>query len=312
MLLFSNIFHKLLIYKHLHSKFHSILFQHFLSAILNNSPIFVLSFSPTFLMKKAIAFFNTDTDSIMKLLENKVVLITGGSRGIGSAIVHKMASNGANVAFTYRSSAEKANAVADAAAANGVAVKAYQSDASSFEQSAELIKNVIADFGRIDVLINNAGITRDTLMLRMSEDQWDQVIETNLKSVFNLTKHVLRPMLKQRSGSIINMSSVVGDFGNAGQANYAASKAGIFGFTKSIAKEVGSRSIRCNALAPGFIETDMTEELDEKTKAAFLASIPLKRLGKAEEVADACLFLASDLSTYVSGQTISVCGALNC
>ncbi|MFK7981865.1 MAG: 3-oxoacyl-[acyl-carrier-protein] reductase [Saprospiraceae bacterium] len=248
----------------------------------------------------------------MKLLENKVVLITGGSRGIGSAIVHKMASNGANVAFTYHSSAAKANAVAEAAATNGVTVKAYQSDASSFEQSAELIKNVIADFGRIDVLINNAGITRDTLMLRMSEDQWDQVIETNLKSVFNLTKHVLRPMLKQRSGSIINMSSVVGDFGNAGQANYAASKAGIFGFTKSIAKEVGSRSIRCNALAPGFIETDMTEELDDKTKAAFLASIPLKRLGKAEEVADACLFLASDLSTYVSGQTISVCGALNC
>ena len=248
----------------------------------------------------------------MKLVENKVVLITGGSRGIGEAIVHKMASSGANVAFTYHSSAEKANLVAEKAASNGVTVKAYQSDASSYTQSEALIKSVIADFGRIDVLINNAGITRDTLMLRMSEDQWDQVIETNLKSVFNLTKHVLRPMLKQRAGSIINMSSVVGDFGNAGQANYAASKAGIFGFTKSIAKEVGSRGIRCNALAPGFIETDMTEELDEKTKAAFLAGIPLKRLGKAEEVADACLFLASDLSTYVSGQTLSVCGALNC
>ncbi|MEM6321462.1 MAG: 3-oxoacyl-[acyl-carrier-protein] reductase [Bacteroidota bacterium] len=247
----------------------------------------------------------------MQLLENKVVLVTGGSRGIGAAIVHKMAANGANVAFTYRSSAEKANAVAETAAQNGVTVKAYQSDASSFEQSEALIKSVVADFGQIDVLINNAGITRDTLMLRMNEQQWDEVIETNLKSVFNLTKHVLRPMLKKRAGSIINMSSVVGDFGNAGQANYAASKAGIFGFTKSIAKEVGSRNIRCNALAPGFIETDMTEELDDKTKATFLASIPLKRLGRAEEVADACLFLASDLSTYISGQTISVCGALN-
>jgi 3-oxoacyl-[acyl-carrier protein] reductase len=170
----------------------------------------------------------------------------------------------------------------------------------------------LADFERVDVLINNAGITRDTLMLRMSEEKWDQVIHTNLKSVFNLTKHILRPMLKNRSGSIINMSSVVGVFGNAGQANYAASKAGIFGFTKSIAKEVGSRSIRCNAIAPGFIETDMTQELDEKTKEAFLAGIPMKRLGKGEEVADACVFLGSDMSAYISGQTISVCGALNC
>ena len=248
----------------------------------------------------------------MKLLTNKVALITGGSRGIGAAIVQKFAEQGANIAFTYRSSADSANAVAEEAVKAGVTVKAYQSDASSFEASGELVKQVMADFGRIDVLINNAGITKDNLMLRMSEDQWDQVIEVNLKSVFNLTKHVMRPMLKQRAGSIINMSSVVGDFGNAGQANYAASKAGIFGFTKSIAKEVGSRNIRCNALAPGFIETDMTEELDDKTKAAFLASIPLKRLGRAEEIADACLFLASDLSTYVSGQTISVCGALNC
>ena len=249
----------------------------------------------------------------MKLLDNKVVLITGGSRGIGAAIVQKFAEQGAQIAFTYRSSADSAKAVAEKAiAAGSEKVHIYQSDASSFEASGALIKQVLADFGRIDVLINNAGITKDNLMLRMSEDQWDQVINTNLKSVFNLTKHVLRPMLKQRSGSIINMSSVVGDFGNAGQANYAASKAGIFGFTKSIAKEVGSRSIRCNAIAPGFIETDMTDELDEKTKAAFLASIPLKRLGRAEEVADTCLFLASDLSTYVSGQTISVCGALNC
>ena len=249
----------------------------------------------------------------MKLLDNKVVLITGGSRGIGAAIVQKFAEQGAQIAFTYHSSTDRAKAVAEKAiAAGGGKVNIYQSDASSFEASGELIKQVLADFGRVDVLINNAGITKDNLMLRMSEEQWDQVIDTNLKSVFNLTKHILKPMLKQRAGSIINMSSVVGDFGNAGQANYAASKAGIFGFTKSIAKEVGSRSIRCNALAPGFIETDMTEELDEKTKAAFLASIPLKRLGKAEEIANACLFLASDLSTYVSGQTISVCGALNC
>jgi len=237
----------------------------------------------------------------MKLLTNKVALITGGSRGIGAAIVQKFAEQGADIAFTYRSSADSANAVAAQAAKAGVTVKAYQSDASSFEASAELVKQVMADFGRVD-----------NLMLRMSEEHWDQVIEVNLKSVFNLTKHILRPMLKQRAGSIINMSSVVGDFGNAGQANYAASKAGIFGFTKSIAKEVGSRNIRCNALAPGFIETDMTEELDDKTKEAFLSSIPLKRLGRAEEIADACLFLASDLSTYVSGQTISVCGALNC
>ena len=248
----------------------------------------------------------------MGLLADKVVLITGGSRGIGAAIVDKLAQHGAQVAFTYHSSSAKADAVVESAGQHGTTVKAYQSDASSFTQSEQLVKDVLADFGKIDVLINNAGITRDTLMLRMSEEQWDTVITTNLKSVFNLTKHVLRPMLKQRGGSIINMSSVVGDFGNAGQANYAASKAGIFGLTKSIAKEVGSRGIRCNALAPGFIETDMTDELDDKTKEAFLSSIPLKRLGKAEEIADACLFLASDLSTYVSGQTLSVCGALNC
>ena len=213
----------------------------------------------------------------MKILENKVVLVTGGSRGIGAAIVYKMIEHGAEVAFTYHSSEEKANAVAEKAGADGGKIKAYRSDAASFDQAAELIKNVMADFGRIDVLINNAGITRDTLMLRMSEEQWDQVITTNLKSVFNLTKHVLRPMLKQRKGSIINISSVVGVFGNAGQANYAASKAGIFGFTKSIAKEVGSRNIRCNALAPGFIETDMTEELSDEAKEKFLSGIPLNR-----------------------------------
>jgi len=248
----------------------------------------------------------------MELLKDKIALITGGSRGIGEAIVRKFVANGATVAFTYRSSSAAADAIVNELTANRGTVKAYQSDAGSFEQAEKLVKDVTEDFGRIDILINNAGITRDNLMLRMNETQWDEVIHTNLKSVFNLTKHVLRPMLKNRSGSIINMSSVVGDFGNAGQANYAASKAGIFGFTKSIAKEVGSRSIRCNAIAPGFIATEMTDKLDEKTKEQFLSGIPLKRYGNPEEVADTCLFLASDLSTYVSGQTISVCGALNC
>lgn len=248
----------------------------------------------------------------MELLKDKIALVTGGSRGIGAAIVNTFAEQGATVAFTYISSAERANAIVEQLKSKGQTAKAYQSDASSFQQAEELVKNVLADFGRIDILVNNAGITRDTLMLRMSEEQWDQVIQTNLKSIFNLTKHVIRPMMKNRGGSIINMSSIVGITGNAGQANYAASKAGIFGFTKSIAKEMGSRNIRCNAIAPGFIETDMTDELDEKTKEAYLNSIPLKRLGKGEEVANACVFLGSDLSTYVSGQTLSVCGALNC
>ncbi len=248
----------------------------------------------------------------MKLLEGKVALVTGGSRGIGEAIVRKFAEHGADVAFTYLSSEERAKTVEAALKELGSNAKAYRSDASSYTQAEALIKNVLEDYGKVDILINNAGITRDTLMLRMTEEQWDKVIETNLKSVFNLTKHVLRSMLKNRAGSIINMSSVVGVFGNAGQANYAASKAGIFGFTKSIAKEVGSRNIRCNAIAPGFIETDMTDELDDKTKEAFLAGIPMKRLGQGSEVADACLFLASDMSKYISGQTLSVCGALNC
>lgn len=243
-----------------------------------------------------------------QLLEGKVALITGGSRGIGAAIVKAYVAHGAKVAFTYRSSAEKANAVA---AELGDGVKAYASDASSFSAAEALVNEVVKDFGTIDILINNAGITKDTLMLRMSEQQWDEVIETNLKSVFNMTKQILRPMLKARKGSIINMSSVVGVFGNAGQANYAASKAGIIGFSKSIAKEVGSRSIRCNAIAPGFIETDMTDELDEKTKEAFLAGIPMKRLGKAEEVADLCVFLGSDMSQYITGQVLSICGGLN-
>ncbi len=247
----------------------------------------------------------------MSLLKDKVALITGGSRGIGAAIVQRFAEQGATVAFTYRSSAEQANAIAEEINNNGGKAKAYQSDASSYEQAEALVKQVLEDFGQVNILINNAGITQDTLMLRMSEEQWDKVIETNLKSVFNLTKQVLRPMMKNRGGSIINMSSIVGITGNAGQANYAASKAGIIGFSKSIAKEVGSRNIRCNVIAPGFIETDMTEKLDDKTKETYLANIPLKRLGRAEEVADVCVFLGSDLANYVSGQTLSVCGALN-
>lgn len=247
----------------------------------------------------------------MKLLEGKVALITGGSRGIGAGIVRRFAEQGANVAFTYRSSAESALAIEKELKDLGVEAKAFKSDASSFSEAEQLVKDVIETFGKIDILINNAGITKDTLMLRMSEEQWDSVMEVNLKSVFNLTKQVLRPMMKNRGGSIINMSSIVGITGNAGQANYAASKAGIIGFTKSIAKEVGSRNIRCNAIAPGFIETDMTDALNEQVKEAYLTNIPMKRLGKAEEVADVCVFLGSELSAYVSGQAISVCGALN-
>ncbi len=246
-----------------------------------------------------------------KLLENKVALVTGGSRGIGEAIVRRLAENGANVAFTFLSSEEKARHIEASLRDLGVNAKAYRSDASSFGQAEELINEVVKDFGGIDILVNNAGITRDNLLLRMTEEMWDQVLTTNLKSVFNLTKHALRHMIR-KGGSIINISSVVGDFGNAGQANYAASKAGIFGFTKSVAKEVGSRNLRCNAITPGFIETEMTGHLNEKTQQAYLDSIPMKRLGKGEEVADVVVFLASDLSSYVNGQSISVCGALNC
>lgn len=244
----------------------------------------------------------------MGLLEGKLAIITGGSRGIGEAIVRKFVSEGAQVAFTYRSSSARSDALVEEL---GAAAKAYQSDASDYNSAEEFIKEVIADFGRIDILINNAGITQDNLMLRMSEEQWDNVINVNLKSVFNLTKHAMRTMMRQKAGSIINMSSVVGVFGNAGQANYSASKAGIIGFSKSIAKEVGSRNIRCNTIAPGFIQTEMTDELDEKTRDNFLSNIPLRRWGKAEEVADMCVFLGSDMSTYVSGQVLSVCGALN-
>ncbi len=247
----------------------------------------------------------------MSLLKGKVALISGGSRGIGEAIVMKYAEEGADIAFTYVSSAEKANAIAVKAAAYGVKAIAIQSDAANFNQAEALINEVIEKLGRLDILINNAGITRDTLMLRMTEEQWDQVMEVNLKSVFNLTKHALKPMMKQKAGSIINMSSVVGVFGNAGQANYAASKAGIIGFSKSIAKEVGSRNIRCNAIAPGFIETDMTHALTDDQKKAYTDSIPLKRLGRGDDIANACVYLGSDLSTYITGQVISICGGLN-
>jgi len=245
----------------------------------------------------------------MTLLSGKTVLVTGGSRGIGQAIVEKAVEQGANVAFTYRSSAEKANAIVAQLSTDNNIVKAYQSDAASWDDSEALVKEVINDFGGLDVLVNNAGITKDNLLLRMNVDDWDAVMHTNLRSVFNLTKQVMRPMMRKRGGSIINISSIVGIKGQAGQANYAASKAGIIGFTKSVAQEMGSRNIRCNAIAPGFIETDMTEDLDTGN---FLGNIPLKRLGKPNDIADAVVFLASDMSTYVTGQVLSVCGGLAC
>jgi 3-oxoacyl-[acyl-carrier protein] reductase len=246
----------------------------------------------------------------MQLVKDKVVLVTGASRGIGRAIANQFAQSGANVAFTYLSSVEKGEALVKELEAYGIKAKGYRSDASMFDASEELVNSVIADFGQIDILINNAGITRDGLLMRMSEEQWDEVIRVNLKSVFNLTKAVIKPMMKAKSGSIINMTSVVGVKGNAGQANYAASKAGIIGFTKSVALELGSRNIRCNAIAPGFIETEMTEELNEAAIEEWKKAIPLKRGGEAKEVADVCLFLGSDLSTYVTGQTIHVNGGL--
>jgi 3-oxoacyl-[acyl-carrier protein] reductase len=245
------------------------------------------------------------------MLSGKTALITGASRGIGKGIAEVFAKNGCNIAFTFASSVEKARAFeTELAAQYGVKVKGYQSNAGNFAQSESLATEVIAEFGRVDILINNAGITRDTLMLRMTESQWDEVMETNLKSAFNLTKAFLKHFLGNRAGSIINMSSVVGVTGNAGQANYAASKAGLIGFTKSIAKELGSRNIRCNAIAPGFIETEMTETLDENVKKGWLETIPLKRGGTTEDVANACVFLASDMSTYITGQTLSVCGGM--
>lgn len=246
----------------------------------------------------------------MKLLEGKIVLITGASRGIGRGIALKFAEQGANIAFTYLSSVEKGEALEKELEAFGIKAKGYRSDAADFKAAEELVNAVITDFGTVDVLVNNAGITRDTLLMRMNEQQWDEVMNANLKSVFNLTKAVTKPMLKQRKGSIINMSSVVGVRGNAGQSNYAASKAGIIGFTKSIALELGSRNIRSNAIAPGFIETEMTAALDPKVVQGWRDSIPLKRGGTPDDVANATLFLASDMSTYITGQVINVCGGM--
>ena len=246
----------------------------------------------------------------MKLLENKTVLITGASRGIGKGIATVFAEHGANVVFTYSSSLDAANALEIELQALGVQAKGYQSNAADFEQAQELVENVLGDFSTIDVLINNAGITKDNLLMRISEEDFDKVIEVNLKSVFNLTKAVQRTMLKQRYGSIINMSSVVGLKGNAGQSNYAASKAGIIGFSKSVALELGSRNIRCNVIAPGFIETEMTAKLSEEVVAGWRAGIPLKRGGTPNDVANACVFLASDLSSYITGQVINVDGGM--
>ena len=246
----------------------------------------------------------------MKLLEGKTAIITGASRGIGRGIALLFAQHGANVAFTYLSSVEKGLALEMELAAFGVKAKGYKSDAADFKAADDLVNSVIADFGTVDILVNNAGITRDTLLMRMSELQWDEVINANLKSVFNLTKAVQRPMLKQRKGSVINLSSVVGVKGNAGQSNYAASKAGIIGFTKSVALELGSRNIRSNAVAPGFIETEMTAALDEKVVESWRNAIPLKRGGTVDDVANACLFLASDMSGYISGQVLNVCGGM--
>jgi 3-oxoacyl-[acyl-carrier protein] reductase len=246
----------------------------------------------------------------MGLLANKIVLITGASRGIGKAIAEECVRQGATVAFTYLSSEEKARALEAELTANGGKAKGFRSDASNFDQAQQLVDDVVAEFGTVDVLVNNAGITRDTLLMRMTEEQWDEVINTNLKSAFNLTKAVQKPMLKARSGSIINMSSVVGVKGNAGQANYAASKAGLIGFTKSIAAELGSRNIRCNAIAPGFIETEMTDALNPEVVQGWRNGIPLKRGGQPIDVANATVFLASDMSAYITGQTLHVCGGM--
>ena len=243
-------------------------------------------------------------------LEGKTCLVTGGSRGIGRGITKVFAAHGANVAFTYNSSEEAAKELEQELSESGVKAKGYKSNAADFEQAQELIKNVAEDFGAIDILVNNAGITKDNLLMRMSEEDFDRVIEVNLKSIFNMTKAVQRTMLKQRKGSIINMSSVVGVKGNAGQANYAASKAGIIGFSKSMALELGSRNIRTNVIAPGFIETEMTEKLDEKVVQGWRDNIPLKRGGTPEDIANACVYLGSDLSAYVTGQVLNVDGGM--
>ncbi|MDZ4822880.1 MAG: 3-oxoacyl-[acyl-carrier-protein] reductase [Flavobacteriales bacterium] len=247
----------------------------------------------------------------MKLLEGKVSIVTGATRGIGKAIATKFAEHGSHIVFTYASSDEKARALETELSAYGVKAKGYKSDAADFNAASQLVDDTVKEFGTVDVLVNNAGITRDNLLLRITEEQWDEVIRVNLKSCFNLTKAVIRPMLKAKSGSIINMSSVVGVEGNSGQANYAASKAGMIGFTKTIAEELGSRNIRTNAIAPGFIVTEMTDKLDEKVIEDWYRKIPMKRGGTPQEVADAALFLASGMSTFVNGQVLQVCGGMS-
>ena len=246
----------------------------------------------------------------MKLLQGKVAVITGATRGIGKGIALKFAEQGADIAFTFVSSAEKAKQVESQLKEFGVKAVGYQSNAGDFDQSQLLVDSIVSEFGRIDVLINNAGITKDGLLMRMSEQDWDDIMSVNLKSVFNMTKASLRTFLKQRSGSIINMSSIVGVQGNAGQSNYSASKAGIIGFSKSIAKEIGSRNIRCNVIAPGFIETEMTAALGEDVINKWSENIPLKKPGSTEDIANACLYLSSDMSSYVTGQLLSVCGGM--
>lgn len=247
-----------------------------------------------------------------KLLEGKIAIVTGASRGIGEAIAVKLAEEGAQIAFTFLSSEEKAKALEDRLNALGVKAKAYKSNAGVYAECEALVNDVVKEFGTVDICVNNAGISKDNLLLRLSPEQWDEVMDINLKSVFNMTKQVIRPMMKARKGSIINMSSIVGIRGNAGQSSYAASKAGIIGFTKSVALELGSRNVRCNAIAPGFVETDMTHYLkDGEGSKNFLEKIPLGRFGKAEEIANTTLFLASDMSSYVTGQVISACGGLN-
>jgi len=248
----------------------------------------------------------------MALLEGKTAIITGASRGIGEAIALKLAEHGANIAFTYLNSEEKARALESKLAGFGVKAGAFKSNAAVYADCESFVNEVVKIFGTVDVCINNAGISKDNLLLRLSPEQWDEVMEINLKSVYNMTRQVIRPMMKAKKGSIVNMSSIIGIRGNAGQSSYAASKAGIIGFTKSIALELGSRNIRCNAIAPGFIETDMTHYLkDGEASKAFLEKIPLNRFGSAEEIANTALFLASDMSSYITGQVISACGGLN-
>ena len=246
----------------------------------------------------------------MKLLEGKTALVTGASKGIGRKIAEKFAEQGANVAFTYLSSVEKGEALEQELQSFGTKIKGYRSDASNFADAEKLIADIVADFGTLDIVVNNAGITKDGLLMRMSEENWDDVINVNLKSVFNVTKAASKIMMKNRKGSFINLSSVVGVQGNSGQANYAASKAGIIGFSKSVAKELGSRNIRTNVVAPGFIRTEMTDVLDRKVVKGWEDGIPLKRAGEPEDVANVCVFLASDMSAYVTGQVLSVCGGM--